>query len=143
MDIDLTVHGDDFLVVADLEQMRWIEGELMRAYEMTSEILGPEPGLRKKISILNRTIRWTEAAIEYEADGRHDDIIIEECEALSSKPMKTPGVVETSLRGEREFHEPLTEQDSSRFRAVAARINYLAMDRADLQFAAKCLCRKR
>ena len=30
----------------------------------------------------------------------------------------------------------------TRFRGVAARINYLAMDRSDLQFAAKELCRK-
>ena len=32
-------------------------------------------------------------------------------------------------------------QEKSKFRGVAARINYLTQDRADLQFAAKDLCR--
>ena len=36
----------------------------------------------------------------------------------------------------------MTESEKTRFRGVAARINYLAMDRPDLQFAAKNLCRK-
>ena len=34
------------------------------------------------------------------------------------------------------------DHEKTRFRGVAARINYLAMDRSDLQFAAKELCRK-
>ena len=35
----------------------------------------------------------------------------------------------------------LTDQEKSKFRGVAARINNFAQDRADLQFAAKDLCR--
>ena len=34
------------------------------------------------------------------------------------------------------------DHEKTRFCGVAARINYLAMDRSDLQFAAKELCRK-
>ena len=37
---------------------------------------------------------------------------------------------------------PMNDSDKSKFRGIAARINYLAMDRPDLQFAAKCLSRK-
>ena len=36
----------------------------------------------------------------------------------------------------------MDDREMTRFRRVAARINFLAMDRSDLQFAAKELCRE-
>ena len=45
------------------------------------------------MKILNRTLRWCEDRIEYEADHRHAEIIIEECEVLCGTVVETPGVV--------------------------------------------------
>lgn len=42
--------------------------------------------------------------------------------------------------GEGEIEEKLTRSESSRYRAVAARANYLGIDRPDLQFAVKETC---
>jgi hypothetical protein len=111
-------------------------------YEIKAEVLGPEPGLSKEVKILNRTIRWCQDKIEYEADSRHAEVIIEVCEVKSGKVVRTPGVHESSNDAVKEMEQHMKEGEKTRFRGVAARINYLAMDRSDLQFAAKDLCRK-
>ena len=38
--------------------------------------------------------------------------------------------------------EDMSNEEQTKFRSVAARINFLATDRADLQFASKDLCRR-
>jgi hypothetical protein len=138
-DIKLTVHGDDFLIVADAGQLKWIDNKLKENYETKTEILGPEAGMVQEVGILNRKLRWMEDKIEYEADSRHADVIIEECEVMSMKPSKVPGVSEPEIDKEENDQE---ESQKTKFRGVAARINYLAMDRPDLQYAAKNLCRR-
>ena len=56
-DIKLTVHGDDFLVVADEEQLHWL-----------NKVTGPDEQHSQDVKILNRTLRLTQVGIEYEAD---------------------------------------------------------------------------
>ena len=85
----MTVHGDDFFAVADLDQIRWIEEQLKSEYAIKAEVLGPEPELSKEIKILNRSIRWCGDKLEYEADSRHAEVIIEECEVQSWRAAKT------------------------------------------------------
>ena len=53
--------------------------------------------------------------------------------------MVTPGVKITSQQVEGE--QELPERDHTRFRAQAARANYLAADRPDIMYAVKELCR--
>ena len=38
----MTVHGDDFLVVADAEQSAWLDVKLRQQYDMKSEVLAPK-----------------------------------------------------------------------------------------------------
>ena len=143
--IALTVHGDDFLVVASLEQMRWLEAQFQRQYEIKSTIIGPEAELAQELQILNRTIRWAEDGIEYEADQKHARLIMQECEVLSSRQSKTPGTPDRA--GEDADPKALPDlelgrSEVTRYRAVAARIMYLSQDRVDLQFAAKEISRR-
>ena len=140
--IKMTVHGDDFLAVADLDQIKWIEEQLKSEYAIKAKVLEPEPELSKEIKILNRSIRWCGDKLEYEADSRHAEVIIEECEVQSWRAAKTPGVQEAAVDGSEKGGIETHDREKTRFRGVAARINYLAMDRSDLQFAAKELCRK-
>merc|ERR1712079_692240 len=57
---------------------------------------------------------------------------------IEPKELSSPGAKEDY----REDGKPLEGQDHTAYRAMAARANYLALDRPDLQFAAKEICRK-
>ena len=60
----------------------------------------------------------------------------------SWRAAKTPGVQEAVVDGIEKGGVEMNDHAKTRFRGVAARINYLAIDRSDPQFAAKELCRK-
>ena len=54
------------------------------------------------------------------------------------KPVATPGIADSEADvHEREESKDLQGTEATQYRALAARLNYLALDRADLQFAAK------
>ena len=60
------------------------------------------------------------------------------------KPLGTPGVEEVLKRTPDEDaygSEPLEPEIATQYRALTARANYMAQDRAELQFAVKELCR--
>ena len=57
------------------------------------------------------------------------------------KKRKTPGITQGSKALEKE-KEDMSNEEQTKFRSVAARINFLATDRADLQFASKDICRR-
>ena len=58
----------------------------------------------------------------------------------SANSVTAPG---NSSNGETEEDtEELGDEEKTRYRAIAARCNYLAIDRPDLQYAAKEACRK-
>ena len=132
-DIKLTVHCDDFLVVADEEQLHWLNNKMQEEYEIKFQVMGPEKHLSQDVKILNRTLRWTQVGIEYEADLKHAGLIVKE--------RKTPGITQGSKALEKE-KEDVSNEEQTKFRSVAARINLLATDRADLHFASKDLCRR-
>ena len=70
---------------------------------------------------------------------RHVEQIVRDLDLLGAKSVTTPGVKPTF---EQACHSPTLPQSKlSPFRSVAARANYLAMDRPDIQFAAKEVCR--
>ena len=46
-DIKLTVHGDDFLVVADEEQLHWLNKKMQEEYEIKFQVMGPEKHLSR------------------------------------------------------------------------------------------------
>ena len=58
-------------------------------------------------------------------------------------PVTTPGTAETKEEAERYLESPeLRQADATAFRGLAARLNYLALDRPDLQFAAKGIAKR-
>ena len=69
-------------------------------------------------------------------------MIIEECEVRSCRAAKTPGVQEAVVDGREKGGIEMNDHEKTRFLGVAARINYLATDRSDLQYAAEEVCRK-
>ena len=90
------------------------------------------------MTVLNRIVEWTNAGIQYEADPRHVDLIIED---LGLESANGSGVTGSKV----DINETDTEsdhEDAYRFRSIAARLNFLAADRIDLQFASKEICRR-
>ena len=91
----------------------------------------------KEIRLLNRIVRWTDQGIKYEADLRHVETVVDKLVGLNCKPVSTPGT------SEYQEHENtyLEAKQATEYRALAARCNFLAQDRPDLQFAVKEVCR--
>ena len=103
--------------------------------------IGPGKGDGKVVRVLNRMIEWTDTGIRYEADQRHAEIIIAELGLVEgSKGVSTPGVT-TTQKEVGEDEEELNEELRRAYRGLVARANYLAQDRADIQFAVKELSR--
>jgi hypothetical protein len=135
-----SVHGDDFTTVGGKADLDWFEARMKEKYELTvGPRIGPGAQDAKEGSVLNRIVRWTQDAVEYEADPRQAEKLILECGLEGANSVATPGLKETSTQVTAD-HE-LQKDLHTAFRAAAARANYLAADRPDAQFAAKEVCR--
>ena len=77
-EVYITCHGDDFIIIASVDNLKWSIEVMQSKFEIKSSILGPNDGQSKEIRILNRVIRWTPEGIEYDAYQRHADTIVEE-----------------------------------------------------------------
>ena len=105
-------------------------------------MLGDEQDDDKEVTILNRTLRWTAGGLEYEADGRHAQEIVgyfgleEDSKGLTTAMAKEP------MGGDAHHVECLDAVRAREYRALAARANYLSLDRPDIQCATKEACRE-
>ena len=147
-DLRCVVHGDDFMFVGCAASLAWIEAEMHKPFLMkVIGTLGPDKGDQQEIRVLNRVIRWTATGITYEADPRHAEIIVAGLLG-GSRPVSTPGAakpaaeVDAARSPQSDEDSPLTGDEVGLFRSYAARANYLAMDRPDLAYPAKELCRR-
>ena len=139
-DLALSVHGDDFTTVGPKCELDKFEQQLESKYELKrGGRLGPGDDDSKELTVLNRVLRWTANGIEYEADPRQGEKLLEglKLDGPGCKAVATPGqkLSIEQLVGDKSL------PDLTFFRALAARANYLAQDRPDLQFAAKEVCR--
>ena len=139
-DIKTMVHGDDFVSSGAEEELRWLEAQMKGRFEIKTQILGHGQNLEKEGKILNRVLRVTEKGWEYEADQRHGEIIVRAMGLDCAKGVSSPG--EELMKWQEDEDEKLLEQRlSSEYRAIAARANFLAMDRPDIQYPVKEICR--
>ena len=134
-----SVHGDDFTSAGPKPSLDWFESELAKHYELTKGgRLGPGVEDDHEARILNRIVRWTSKGLEYEADPRQGERLLEDLELTGDvKAAPTPGV--KPLQHQIDTDKSMADQ--TKYRAIAARGNYLAADRPDMQFAAKEICR--
>ncbi len=61
---------------------------------------------------MNRVIRWTSSGIEYEADPRHQEIIVSELGLKEAKGIATPGM--KNLPKEDDFEDELIPTEATR-----------------------------
>ena len=140
--IIVSVHGDDFTAAGPKRELDWFEGQMKAHYELTvGGRLGPGPRDDKEATVLNRVIRWTPQGLEYEADPRQVEKLLQELELDGEgvKGVVTPGL--RALAHQIKDEVQLPEREHTKFRGLAARANYLAADRPDVIFAAKEVCR--
>ena len=141
--ISTSVHGDDFTSTGPEASLRWLDSQLRTAYELKTNYLGPHEtrGHQKEVRVLNRVIQWTKDGITYEPDQRHAELIVADLGLENAKPVTTPGtkddVAKAEEENEKEDATPLTPHDTTKYRGMCARLNFLALDRPDLQYAAK------
>ena len=129
-----------FTALAEPSQLQWLRAELHKQYELKHRgILGPCNNTNEvnETTVLNRVVRWTSAGIEYEADPKHRDLILEHFDlGDESRGLTFNGDKEDKLLSE--FgEEKLVGKEATEFRALAARGNFLSLDCPDLQFGVK------
>lgn len=138
--IHTLVHGDDYTSSGYKEDLDWMEQELAKEYAIKSQRIGPNGGV-KEGKVLNRVIRYEGNRWEIEADQRHAELIVEKLGLSDCNGVTTPGSDQTEKDAEQHAEEPLDGEQATFFRGLAARCNYLSMDRPELQFSVKELCR--
>ena len=74
-----------------------------------------------------------------EVDQRYAELIIEELSLKDSKGLAVPGVAETADTNDAQ----LSDDQSSRYRSIAARMNDLAQGRMDILLSIQEVCRCR
>ena len=151
----MMVHGDDFVSAGTREATQKFKMELASRFEIKTQVIGPGTSAKSACTtaegeesdkviqegrVLNRVTRWTRDGWEIEPDQRHADVIVHELGLHDSKPVGTPGEME--CRNEDEDNEQhLDDGQATKYRALAARANYLAGDRTDIMYAVKEICR--
>ena len=150
----ILVHGDDFFIVGRQEGRKYSLSLLRGAYELSKVVtLGPGSSQSRTASFLGRTLQW---GIEYEPDQQHVSRAVKALGLTGAKGVATPGTDDvggpkasqiSELRRTEKRHDPreevreeddhLTGEELKLFQSVAARFNFLAMDRPDLLYPVK------
>ena len=102
-------------------------------------LLGQNKQDDKHIRILNRCMEWRSEGLAYEADPRHAEIVVNELGLKDCKPVVTPGI--KVVYNEEDEDPRLNSEESTKYRRLVARLNFLAQDRHDIAYATKELAR--
>ena len=144
LDIKLLVHGDDFMVLADQEGQEYMHQVLKEKYEYKRDgEIGK--GSRKHLTILNRIVTYEQntGRATYEANPRHAEMIIRQLNLQNAKSVTTPAEKKKSSEVLASVGlPPVTAEQTTLYRSLAMRAQFLAQDRADLSEAVKSLTRK-
>jgi hypothetical protein len=159
-DVRLLVHGDDFFAVGPMQGLEKFERFMRDTYECKVQTIGMGEKDAKELRILGRVVTLEHDGITYEADQRHVEAVCKTLNIAHSNPCASPSEREAGPKGEasrsraRRIGEPtqarvvddteeeLGTDDKTLYQSLSARLNFLSMDRADLQFAVKELMRK-
>lgn len=120
-----------------------MQKDMESRFEMKTTTVGHanEKDMVAEGKILNRIVRATSSGWEYECDQRHVEVLVEEVELAGTRALSTPGVDEEVNKKEESTLALLGPEMASAYRSLAARCDYIAVDRADAQYAIKELCR--
>lgn len=142
-DLRVVVYGDDFTILGAEHHLDWFKNQIKEVYEIDFKArLGPDVGDTKVVRLLNRIIEWKHDGIYMEADPRHAEIIVKHLGLENCVPLSAPNEKINPKHLTEEDVKELSKEDASSYRAVAARGNYLSIDRSDVRYAVKELARR-
>ena len=128
----LVVHGDDFTFLGYEESLDDLETELSKRWEIKVRgRIGDDPQDDKEIVILNRKVSWNGEALHLQPDPKHRTAILEAFGLKEdSKGLTIPSDREEVT--EEQDADLLNPFEATKFRSLAARANYLGLDRPDI-----------
>ena len=165
--IRVLVHGDDFFCVGTESKLRGFVKLVLNKYEAKYELIGPGKHLPSSTKVIGRHVTFTEAGVEIEVDKKYVEQALESYSLLDSKSAASPaekGKVESKeersqllLRrvlgtrkdlkmgeiGQAPVNEMETEnvelvgEAATRYKSVAAKLNFVSPDRPEILFATK------
>ena len=138
-DILVFVHGDDFVSTASGEDLVWLKGVLASKFDIKSKIVGHEENDDKSVKILNRIVTAIDEGFTYEPDIRHAELVVKELGLENAKAVSSPWC---EAQFEENAKDRLDYEHLKRYQSISARLNFLALDRMDIQFASKECARK-
>jgi len=137
----VTVHGDDFTITGPDDGVDEIKKHISTTFEVKIQEVDPwKEG--EELIVLNRRIAVTKDGYRYEPDGKHTLKVLRELglDGDDAKGSLVTGV-KTSTEDEELRDRKLDEERSRWYRSVVATLNYMSLDRPDLGFAVKEVCR--
>jgi hypothetical protein len=132
-------------------------------YECKVDCIGVGKNDPKQLRVLGRVITIGEMGVTYEPDQRHAEAVCRDLGIQGSNSCATPWEKEASVSGEaarsrekrkaakksdddddkeEEVLEELQGEEKTKYQSLSARLNYLALDRPDIQYGVKELMRK-
>ena len=129
LQVSVVVHGDDFTALGVKDSLDQYERLLSEAFELKIRgRLGEEEGCDKEIRILNRVVKITESGLEYEADPRHAELLVDSLGLQGKAPALTTGVKENPREDQVQVaEEPEEIQEEPQSQELANKINVLKM----------------
>jgi hypothetical protein len=131
------VHGDDVTVQGNVTYVKKLIDTFKSKYEIKTQIIDKTG---QELKVLNRMVSWTPLGLTLEADPRHAQEVVEALGLEKANTVATPGTAEDNKEGESDTGTMVSKTDQTRYRAVAARLNYLSQDRPDIRYATMRAC---
>ena len=137
-DLSCAVHGDDFTFCGEDEDLDWITDKMTEWFEIKVRArLGPEAGDDKEVVILGRTVRWKPWGLEWLADQKHRELLMERFGYDdNTKPLNCNGDNAEHQDDEADLVK-LVKEEALEFRGAASRLNFLSQDSPELMYPAK------
>ena len=96
--------------------MKWRVKEITNKFDIKTTLMGPRASDVQSAQVLGRVVSIGPEGIQYEADPRHAEILVEAMGLENAKTVSTPGVKEEEVqanrwKGRRELHSELSAPD--------------------------------
>ena len=130
------MHGDDYCSTGERADLDWFQKSLGEEYSIKTQRV--RAGEVEEGQVLNRVFRVSDKGWELEADLRHAELIVEMLDLTEAVGVTTAGAADAK---EEEESEELAPGQTTQFRAIGARCNYIAPDRPEIQYAVNEVCR--
>ena len=123
------MRGDDFAFAATESELRKMRSRMCEWYDVKVRgILGTGKRDVRKIEILATSVKWTEEGLESEASDRRRQALLEGLGSIEESKTVNSAAVEPEEIGQEEDGEMLEGMEKTRFRNMAATLNFMSLD---------------